>query len=328
MGEKKDFRKGDRVYHEIIRRYGTFTGDYQPDGQLIIVWDGWITEGAMELYLLHDTDINVGDKIRVTGSNVGDDWNGEIGKITNINNRSKHPYRVINTSYADGGGLWCTGIKVSPDVTNETNNNTTTKGGEGMEREYKKGDRVIVKGVTGGRGWKRYIGQCGVYKRECGGNGCIAVVIMGDGYELHCTSIELVDDVKETVTSDGYVYTKLKSLSPESVLKGGPRRDEFENYTNEFSFYEDVELGTILDYDDDYPAWLPWLVSHGYIGKEEVKKEVVTKQATIRLSYWSPKSGENIFTKDICGDSNGLLNCGFHRLEGKKNITMTLTWEE
>lgn len=133
---------------------------------------------------------------------------------------------------------------------------------------------------------------------------------------------------KEQVTRDGYVYTKLKSLSPESVLKGGPRKEEFENYISECQegFYGDQSLEYVVDMGIEiYGSWLPWLISHGYIGKEEVRKEV-TK--TYQIGFFKDYGRAIPFMMNNKGgvyyeNKNPLM-----KLVGKENITMTLTWEE
>ena len=61
--------------------------------------------------------------------------------------------------------------------------------------------------------------------------------------------VKKMDNDKKQVTRGGYVYTKLKSLSPESVLKGGPCKGEFNKYTYAVNgFYDDNTLRILLNF--------------------------------------------------------------------------------
>jgi hypothetical protein len=68
-------------------------------------------------------------------------------------------------------------------------------------------------------------------------------------------------------------------------------------------------------------------VKNGYVGEEKVK---IKQSATIRVTEWETNDANWVrpHTIDIYGDSKGLLTMGMKQLMDKKNITMTLTWEE
>lgn len=148
---------------------------------------------------------------------------------------------------------------------------------------------------------------------------------------------EGLDMDKEQVTQDGYVYTKLKSLSPESVLKGNPCKGEFAEYVETavydgLSFYDDIDLKSVLDYDAEHPYWLPWLISHGYIEKEKVRKEKLKHTEQYQVGFFAGK-GNGLCPRGIPYLMPGYevydpQKSPFMKLVGKENITMTLTWEE
>jgi len=209
-----DFRIGDRVY---IAESSAFRGQCSVAGTITrkttyalpwhVDFDNGYGNDYGKIDLAHDTDINVGDRIRVTTNYWGVDY--PVGSIQEV----RHVWDTGNgRPYELATGKWCNGFKVSND-TPLTKDNIKGEGDKEMD--------------------------------------------------------------KEQVTRNGYVYTKLKSLSPESVLKGNPCKGEFDNYVKEATcFYGDYEIKSMLNLCEDYPSWLPWLISHGYIGKEEVKKKV------------------------------------------------------
>jgi len=266
MGEDRDFRVGDR----IIYRDGEYHGVVVKlvDHEMVKTkWDdcGWESNNIDPISLIsHDTDIKVGDRIRVKGSNVGDEWNGRIGIVKELGRNPAYPFFTdhIQDGYRnkDGLGIWCNGFKVSNDTP--------------LTKDNMKGE--------------------------------------GDKMD------------NEQVTRGGYVYTKLKSLSPESVLKGGPCKGEFNKYTYAVNgFYDDNALEDIIELCDENDSWLPWLISHGYIGKEEVKKEKVKKVIVFPDAWWDQPSWSNV---------PEMYNYGMEEarnsLQGKKHTKVTIEWEE
>jgi hypothetical protein len=261
-----DFRIGDRVY---IAESSAFRGQCSVAGTITrkttyalpwhVDFDNGYGNDYGKIDLAHDTDINVGDRIRVTTNYWGVDY--PVGSIQEV----RHVWDTGNgRPYELATGKWCNGFKVSND-TPLTKDNIKGEGDKEMD--------------------------------------------------------------KEQVTRNGYVYTKLKSLSPESVLKGGPCRDEFDNYVNEADgFYTDQNFGNLLRMCDDYPDWLPWLISHGYIGKEEVKKEKVKKVAVFKEHYVEKLSNGTFHITGFPAES-GQYRYYSDIPEGVK-FTMTLEWEE
>jgi hypothetical protein len=175
------------------------------------------------------------------------------------------------------------------------------------------GDRIRV---TGTKYYTEYIGEYGVVEEINQNYQPYPYHVRYDGYDgtliLWSTGIKVSNDTpltkdkmkgkedkavdNEQVTRDGYVYTKLKDLSPASVLKGNPCKGEFAEYVETavydgLSFYDDIDLKSVLDYDAEHPYWLPWLISHGYIGKEEVRKEKVRKVEVYENVKWNKYGG-------------------------------------
>ena len=216
MGEdKNDFRVGDRIIFKDGTYHGVVVKVINED-TIETKWDdcGWTSTNTDPISKIsHDTDIEVGDRIRVTGNNINSSKYYNTRAIVDSIDGSDQRYPYSATSDGWNYPIWSSGYKVSNDTPFTKNN---------------------VKGEDD----------------------------------------KIMD--KEQVTRDGYVYTKLKSLSPKSIWDGEPCRGSFDYYVDEASgaFSEDQDLTYILDIADNYSDWLPWLIAHGYIGKEEVKKEV------------------------------------------------------
>lgn len=271
MGEDRDFRVGDRIIYRDGEYHGVVVKLVDHE-RVETKWDdcGWESNNIDPIRLIsHDTDIKVGDRIRVTGTRCFPEHIGEYGVVEEINrNYQPYSYHVRYDGHNGKLVLWSTGIKVSNDTP--------------LTKDNMKGE--------------------------------------GDKMD------------NEQVTRDGYVYTKLKSLSPESVLKGNPCKGEFAKYVETavydgLSFYDDWPLNQLFshEYFTKYPAWLPWLISHGYIllWKEEVKKEKVKKVIVFPDAWWDQPPWSNV---------PEMYNYGMEEernsLQGKKHTKVTIEWEE
>jgi hypothetical protein len=133
----------------------------------------------------------------------------------------------------------------------------------------------------------------------------------------------------DTVTIGSKTYTKLKSLSPQQIydehgVQGTCKewKQEFHQYSFNFGFYTEPALRDVIDScEAAHPKWLPWLLSHGYIGVEEKKKE--KKVVVIEEVNWVRGKECGAFpTGDVT------THAGWVGFVGKPPMKMTLEWVE
>lgn len=139
----------------------------------------------------------------------------------------------------------------------------------------------------------------------------------------------------ETYTApDGTIYTKLKSLSPESVYAGGRYadcqewKDEFDKYCKVFigchGFAGDIRLENVVN-KTQYPKWLPWLIKEGYIGAEKKKEKKKEKKVAVFTNvrwFFDGRYQYPTMTRE-----EGMIFRA-EDLSNKPPMKMTLEWEE
>jgi hypothetical protein len=146
-----------------------------------------------------------------------------------------------------------------------------------MGKEFKVGDRVRLPKVR-----PDYWNQEGRMDKYLGEEVTIET-IYGDGHNFtfdddggwiyNFNGVELV--LERSITFDSKIYTALKSLSPESVYRGNPCKNEFADYCSEFNFYDEPDFDEFIEeVCPNHPSWLPWLIKNGYVKVEDVKRKL------------------------------------------------------
>jgi hypothetical protein len=143
----------------------------------------------------------------------------------------------------------------------------------------------------------------------------------------HDATYFVLNSPPDTVTIGSKTYTKLKSLSPESVYEEGKHKgcaewqEEFDKYCKVFigghGFAGDIRLENVVS-KNQYPKWLPWLLAHGYIGVEEKKEKKVVVFDEI---YWVRADSGLAYP----GGPNTATLRGY---VNKPPMKMTLEWSE
>jgi hypothetical protein len=261
-------------------------------------------------------EIKIGDTVKCITTNVesivNGKYNGKTGIVVDMYDGS-YPYQL---DFNDGYTLWCKAEPLTPE---------TQSGG------FKVGDRVdfISSRSATIPGTVLAVGKDEIRVRWDVVNGQGGIT---DSY--HYTRLKHInkESTMPTYKDDKYEYTALKSLSPESVLKGSPCKGEFANYVSEFGgqyFFIDIPIEEVVERSKLYPAWLPWLKSHGYVGVKEIKKE--KKKEVIKDVHFADISfidGGYRATPYINDGENEDCNKIFKRFISKGNLTMTLEWYE
>ena len=260
------FKKGDRVRHTVVDDEGVVTGRILSNGQIEVDWEG--RSGVKGICGAAETNL-----ARISRFKRGD----LVYCLELIEEEPKGTKAELMSKLVHD----CFSRMMKPLVVDEKEGDNK-KEEERTMREYKVGDTVQLVSER-----PEHWNPMGEMDSFLGATVVITYIsnfhfefVGSNGWYFRVEDIKCLISTKEdkpvvleTFKGNGYVYSKLKSLSPWSVLEGGPCEDEFNNYVyHADDFYSDQPLEVILRECEEHD-WMSWLIHHDYIRCDLIQEE-------------------------------------------------------